>query len=126
MIYMLDTTLLIDHLRGFEPAVQVFERLFEEGHDLWVCDVVVCEAYSGAGTAERAALAALLEPLEYVSTPPDAARWAGESRRTAGKSSHHTVGDALIGGLAHVSHATVVTRNPGDFTAQGIPVLTYG
>jgi predicted nucleic acid-binding protein len=36
------------------------------------------------------------------------------------------MGDALIAGFAWFSNATVVTRNPDDFVAQGIPVLTYG
>jgi predicted nucleic acid-binding protein len=33
--------------------------------------------------------------------------------------------DALIGGVASVLDATVVTRNRPDFERQGIPVLTY-
>jgi predicted nucleic acid-binding protein len=36
-----------------------------------------------------------------------------------------TLGDALIGGVAWFADATVVTRNPDDLIAQGIPVLTY-
>jgi predicted nucleic acid-binding protein len=38
---------------------------------------------------------------------------------------HRTLGDALIGGVAWFMEATVITRNPDDFIAQGIPVLTY-
>ena len=68
----------------------------------------------------------LLDVLEYVSTHPDAARRAGESRGGgAAQTSHRTLGDALIAGVAWFLGATVVTRNPGDFVAQGIPVLTY-
>jgi predicted nucleic acid-binding protein len=37
-----------------------------------------------------------------------------------------TLGDALIARVAWSNHPTVVTRNPDDFVAQGIPVLTYG
>jgi predicted nucleic acid-binding protein len=33
--------------------------------------------------------------------------------------------DALIAGVAWFNGATIVTRNPDDFIAQGVPVLTY-
>ncbi len=58
-----------------------------------------------------------------MSTIPGAAYRAAESRRRRGQTSHRTLGDALIGGVAWSLGATVVTRNPGDFIAQGIPVL---
>ena len=126
MTYVLDTTLFIDYARGMPAAVSVFRRLWEDGATLYTCDAIVCEALSGGGSSQRAVIAALLEPIEYVSTHPDAARWAGESRRRRGAASHRTLGDALIAGVAWYSNATIVTRNPDDFVAQGIPVLTYG
>ncbi len=126
MLYLLDTTVFIDYARGMPSAVDVFRRLFEEGHTLYTCDAVVCEALSGGGPGQRGAILALLEPVEYVSTHPDAARWAAESRRNRSATSHRTLGDALIAGVAWFLHATIVTRNPDDFVAQGIPVLTYG
>ena len=125
MIYLLDTTLLIDHAAGRPSAVELMFRLFENGGELWTCDVIVCEALS-AGTAEqRREIGLLIDALEYVSTHPEAARWAGRSRQARGQSSHRTVGDALIAGVAWFHDATIVTRNPEDFIAQGVPVLTY-
>ena len=35
------------------------------------------------------------------------------------------LGDALIAGVAWSLGATIVARNPDDFTRQGIPVLPY-
>lgn len=126
MIYVLDTTVLIDHVRGMPQAVRLFRELITGANQLYVCDAIVCEVMSGGTDDQRALISELLEPLEYVSTHPAAARWAGESRRSAAKTSHRTLGDALIAGVAWFSNATIVTRNPDDFVAQGIPVLTYG
>ncbi|MGH2483263.1 MAG: type II toxin-antitoxin system VapC family toxin, partial [Candidatus Limnocylindria bacterium] len=68
----------------------------------------------------------LLDALEYVSTSPDAARWAAASRlhrhRSGGKLG---LGDALIAAVAADLGASVVTRNRPDFERQGIEVLTY-
>ena len=126
MRYLLDTTVLLDHANGFPPATQLLRRLFEEGGDLYTCDVVACEAMSGGTDEHLAAVSQLIEPLEYVSTSPEAARWAGESRlrrhRDGGKLG---LGDALIAGTATAIGATVVTRNRPDFERQGVPVLTY-
>ena len=126
MTYVLDTTVLIDHSLGLDPAVRLLRRLFEEGHDLLTCDVIVAESLSGGTDGQRRAIAILLDALDYVSTTPDAARWAGDARRQRGAASHRTLGDALIAGVARSNDATLVTRNPRDFEAQGVRVMVYG
>ena len=125
MIYLLDTTVLIDHASGRSSAVALLFRLFESAAELCTCDVVACESLSAGTPQQRREIGKLLGSLEYVSTHPEAARWAGESRRSRGATSRRTVGDALIAGVAWFNDATIVTRNPDDFIAQGIPVLTY-
>lgn len=126
MRYLLDSTVLIDHVRGLPAAVEIVRSLFSEPNDLLVCDVVVTEALSKGPDEEIAIIGRLIDALEYVATDPDAARWAGASRRRGGRTSPRTVSDALIAGVAWSFDATVVTRNPKDFEAQGIPVLAYG
>ena len=125
MRYLLDTTLLIDHAADRPGAVALARRLFEETADLYTCDAVVAEACSRGGDDELAAIGAMIQALEYVSTHPDAARWAGEARRRGGRTSPRTLGDALIAGVAWSLGATVVTRNPDDFVRLGVPVLAY-
>jgi predicted nucleic acid-binding protein len=123
---MLDSTLLIDHGNDDPEAVALLQRLFEEGHELFTCDVVTCETLSRGGEERLRHLRSLLDALEYVSTSPSAARWAASSRRqqhlAGGKRS---LGDALIAAVADSLHATVVTRNRRDFARQGIAVLEY-
>ena len=125
MRYLLDTTVLIDHNRGKPSAVELIRLLFSEPNDLLVCDTVVVEAMSGGSAGEVAAIGALIEALEYVSTHPDSARWAGASRRRLRQSSPRRLGDAIIAGVAWFNEAVVVTRNPHDFEVQGIRVLGY-
>jgi predicted nucleic acid-binding protein len=124
--YLLDSTLLIDHANGDAPAAALLGRLFEEGHDLLTCDVVACEVLSLGTDADVQHLGTLLDALEYLATSPDAARWAGESRRRRHQAGQkRSLADALIGGVAHAAGATVVTRNRPDFKRQGIRVLGY-
>jgi predicted nucleic acid-binding protein len=125
MPYVLDTTLLIDHAANRPAAVALVRRLFEETADLFICDAVVAEACSRGSDKELAAIASMIQALEYVATRPDAAQWAGEARRRGGRTSPRTLGDALIAGVAWSLGATVVTRNPDDFVRMGVPVLAY-
>jgi predicted nucleic acid-binding protein len=124
--YLLDTTMVVDHAHGYPAAMALLARLYEEGAELYTCDVVTCEALSGGTDDHLAAVAAVVEPLEYVSTTPNAARWAAASRlrrhRSGGKLG---LGDALIAAVAADLGATVVTRNRPDFERQGIEVLAY-
>lgn len=126
MRYLLDTTLLIDHANGHEPAMQLLHRLYEEGGELFTCDVVVCEALSGGTDEHRAVVGRLLGALDYVATDPDAARAAGRARldrhRAGGRLG---LGDAVIAAVARGLDATIVTRNRPDFEHQGASVLTY-
>jgi predicted nucleic acid-binding protein len=126
MRYLLDTTLIVDHAHGHEPAMQLLQRLYEEGAELFTCDVVVCEALSGGSDEHLEVVRRLLAPLDYVATDPATARMAGRARldrhRSGGKLG---LGDALIAAAARGLEATIVTRNRPDFERQGASVLTY-
>jgi predicted nucleic acid-binding protein len=125
---MLDTTVVIDHVEGFAPALELLERLFGETADLYTCDVVTCEALSRGEEHALAVKRTLLDALEYVALAPDGARWAGEQRwlrQGSGRRISSTT-DALIAALAHSLGATVVTRNAKDFEPFDVPVLGYG
>jgi predicted nucleic acid-binding protein len=126
MRYLLDTTLLIDHAHGYEPAMTLLHRLYEEGADLFTCEVVVCEALSGGTDEHRDVISRLLAPLDFVAVDPATARAAGAARlerhRSGGKLG---LGDALIAALARNLDATIVTRNRPDFARQGASVLSY-
>jgi predicted nucleic acid-binding protein len=124
--YLLDSTLLIDHANRDAAAIALLLRLFEEGHELYTCDVVTCEALSRGEPRDLRHIEVLLDALEYVSTTPTAARRAGAARRERNAAGgKRALGDALIGGLAEELGAIVVTRNGRDFERQGIRILAY-
>ncbi len=124
--YLLDSTLLIDHGNGDRAAVELFRRLIEEGHDLYTCDVVTCEALSRGDDYDLHRMSTLLDALEYASTTPVAAQLAAAARRTRNAAGgKRALGDALIGGIATDLDAIVVTRNRRDFEQQGIRTLVY-
>jgi predicted nucleic acid-binding protein len=118
--------MVIDHTHGYPPAMALLARLFEEGAELYTCDVITCEALSGGTDEHRESVSAVLRPLAYESTSPDAARQAAarrlERHQAGGKLG---LGDALIAAIAEDLGAAVVTRNRPDFERQGIEVLTY-
>ena len=126
MRYLLDTTVLIDHANGRAGVAELLEELFSQPNDLYTCDVVVTEALSKGPDEEILVIGSLIRALEYISTHPDAARWAGESRRQRSATGPRSLSDAVIAGVARSLDAIVVTRNPRDFERQGVPVLTYG
>jgi predicted nucleic acid-binding protein len=124
--YLLDTTLIIDHAHGYEPAMALLHRLYEEGAELFTCDVVVCEALSGGTDEHRAVVSRLVAALDYVATDPDAARAAGAARLNRHQAGGRLgLGDALIAAVARGLDATIVTRNRPDFERQGASVLAY-
>lgn len=126
MRYLLDTTLLIDHAYGHEPAMQLLHRLYEEGADLFICEVVVCEALSGGSDEHLDVVRRLLGALEYVAVDPPTAAAAGAARLERHRSGAKLgLGDALIAALAKGLDATIVTRNRPDFARQGASVLEY-
>ncbi len=126
MRYLLDTTVLIDHAKDLHGAPELVASLFNEPNDLYTCDIVVAEALSGGHDMERGVIAGLIRVLEYVSTHPDAAAWAGDARRARRATDARSLSDAIIAGVAWSLEATVVTRNPRDFERLGVPVLAYG
>lgn len=126
MTYLLDTTVVIDHATGRYGASQLLLRLFEETGEIYTCDAVVAEALSKGDARELHVIEMLVQALEYVSTSPDAARWAAASRRARGRAGPRGLADALIAGVAWSLDATIVTRNPRDFEGLDVPVLAYG
>jgi len=124
--YLLDTTLIIDHLRGRPEAVARMRQIVESGDIAFVNDVVTTEAWAGAPGDDDRALTELLRFLEFIAAGPEHAHSAGRWRarsRAAGRDIG--IADALIAAAAHAAHSTVLTRNVRDFAQTPVRVETY-
>jgi predicted nucleic acid-binding protein len=124
--YLLDSAFVIDHLRGLPEATERFARMFHDGDEPIVTEVVVCEVASGTPLHPDPDLLALLEPVEFVQPGPEAALLAGAWRASARRAGHHlSLPDALIAAAAHAADAVVLTRNHRDFALTEVRVEGY-
>ena len=126
MRYLIDTTFVIDHLRGDRAARDRMARAAEVGDELFVNEVVVAEAWAGAHSGDDPDLEVFLRFLEFIQPGPETARAAGRWRadaRSRGWSLSMT--DALIAAAAQSLEAVLLTRNLRDFALTPVRVETY-
>lgn len=126
MRLVLDSTFVIDHLRGDPGATARMRRIVEDGDETLVTEVVVCEVRTGLRDEDVHHLDALLEPMEFVqpglATALLAGRWRADLRQ-AGRTL--SLGDALIAATAADLGATVLTRNVRDFELTPVAIEAY-
>lgn len=122
MRYLLDSTVLIDYLRG-RPAVQHVRSLHETGDAVATTPINVEEIIRGLRPGEATAAGALFDGLSVVPVD-DAAGWrAGTWRREfAARGVTLWPADCLIAAVAFRTRATLVTANPKDFPMDEITV----
>ena len=126
MRIVLDSSFLIDHLLGDAAARSRMAKIFEDGDEPYVTDVIVCEVRAGLRAEDEHYLIGLLEPLEFVQPGPDQAMTAGRWRaelRARGRTL--SLPDALIASSADSLSAAVLTRNTRDFAMTPVAVETY-
>ena len=113
---LLDTTVLIDALRG-RPAGQRIRGLRTAGEDVpYVCAVNVEELARGVRAGEEAALDRLLDGLRFAAITRDDAERAGRWRRDfAQRGITLSQADCLIASAAVGAGARLITGNPKHF-----------
>jgi len=106
---LVDTDVLVDHLRG--------ARAFEPGAERVAYSVVTrAELLAGRASQERA-VATLLDPFRELAVDRAVAELGGRLRREHGV----RIADALIAATALVHDLALLTRNVRDFA--GVPAL---
>jgi predicted nucleic acid-binding protein len=124
--YQLDSTFLIDYLRGDPVTIERFARFFADGDDVLVNEIAVCETRYGLRPSQVPDFEAMLRPLEFVQPGPDAALNAGRWRAQAREGGRTlSLSDALIAAAAEASDAIVLTRNVRDFSLTPVRAETY-
>lgn len=109
-----DTTILIDHLRGFEPAKNVIEKIRNKELKAYISSVTEAELFSGNEAnlkSKREELKELIALFEKIVLDNEIAQKAGELRRTYAAE----VPDAIIAATAINQRCKLWTKNVKAF-----------
>ncbi len=119
---LLDTTVLIDVLRG-APAVRRLIAMHDSEDVPCACAINVEEVVRGLRATEIAAAQALFDGLRIVPLGRQAGWHAGEWRSAyASRGVTLAQADCLIAGAAHCARARLCTGNPKDFPMAELSV----
>jgi predicted nucleic acid-binding protein len=95
--FLVDTSVLIDVLRGVPDRVESVKALVEAGHILGCSAITVAELFAGMRQKERAATVSLLDSLEHFDVTRPIAEKAGLLRgEWAAKGRTFSLPDLLI------------------------------
>jgi predicted nucleic acid-binding protein len=123
MTALLDTSVLIDHLRGDGRAHRAIKALDERGTGLSASVLTKVELLAGMRSAERSATRRLIEAIAWIDVDDDLAERAGELASRFLKS-HPGIElvDYVIAATAQRMGADLVTRNRKHFPMfPGLP-----
>jgi len=120
---LLDTTVLIDFLRGRTETRNRLRRVRERGDDAYVCAISVEEVTRGIRPSENDAFVELLDGLLTAPLGIPEGRLAGYWKRSFAKRARTlSQSDALVAAAAAAVDARVVTGNSKDFPMRGVEV----
>jgi predicted nucleic acid-binding protein len=122
VLVVLDTTVLIDCLRG-RPAVERLEALLRGGDVPLTTALNIEEIYRGLRPSEETAAARLIGGLVVLPLGEREGRRAGTWRRDfARRGVTLAQADCLIAAAAVVNDGTLATGNPKDFPMKGLRI----
>lgn len=129
MAYLIDSDVLIWHLRGHQPTVHLLRELAQEGHvgeevlPLGCSVISVFEVRAGMRPGEEAVTEQLLSALERYPVDEAIARRAADYYRAftqRGVTLH--IADLLIAAAASIDGLTLVTYNRSHFPMEDIDI----
>jgi hypothetical protein len=109
---LVDTPIIVDHLRNDPRAVRLLTELFETEERVWAATPTRTEVFAGIRENEREPMATLFDILAWVEVDVAVADAAGELAREYGRShSGIDTTDYLIAAAARSIDARLVTLN---------------
>jgi len=78
--YLLDTTTIIDHLRGNKKVNSRLEEIGQRGDIAGCCYINIAETYAGMREKEKEKTDRFIESLYYLEVTREIAKLAGELR----------------------------------------------
>ncbi len=124
---LLDTTVLIDVLRGRDGAVRRLRALRKAGDQPYICAVNVEEVERGIrGSAEKHAAQRLLDGMNIAPLGRDEGMRAGSWRRAfASRGRTLSQADCLVASAALAIGGRLATGNPKDFPMPEVAVEAW-
>jgi predicted nucleic acid-binding protein len=120
---LVDTTVLIDVLRGRPGPVDRLRRLRAGGDTPYVCAINVEEVTRGLRAGEDDAARTLLEGFRVVPLTTSEGRVAGAWHRSFAQRGHTlSQADCLVAAAAAAIGARLATGNPRDFPMSELAV----
>lgn len=113
---VVDTSVLIDHLRGHEPATELIDTGLARGEPVLASEVTRIELLAGMRSHERRQTRALIQSLEWAAVDGPVAEAAGELARQF-RQSHPGIGvaDYVIAATVKLRTADLWTLNVRHF-----------
>ena len=113
---LLDTSVAVDHLRGYGPATSLLEDLVRSHESVVASELTRFELLAGARPGEHDDLENFFSVVDWIPVTEDVARRAGEYARTY-RRSHSGIGvvDYLLAGTVSAVGADLVTINVRHF-----------
>lgn len=122
MRLLLDTTVLIDALRG-RPAAQRLREMRRSSQPPWICAVNVEEVMRGALPGDEPSVLRLLRGMRLAPLGAAEGELAGRWRRDfAGRGVTLSQADCLIAAAALGVGARLASGNPRHFPMSGVTV----
>ncbi len=116
MTVLVDTSILVDHLRGDERAVSLMRSLLADGGQVWAATPTRTEILAGIRSVERDPMMRLFGLLEWMDIDAAVADAAGElARRYRRSHSGIDTTDYLIAAAAQSIGARLLTLNVRHF-----------
>lgn len=124
--YLLDSDILIWHLRGRAEVVELLNRLAENG-ELQISAVSVLEVQAGVKAGEGQRTNALLEGLPCLAIDRAIANRAGEYIRTyRSRGTTLDFADSLVAATAVLHNLVLVTMNVAHYPMPELHLLREG
>lgn len=119
---LIDTDVMIDHLRGEEKARDFLKMSKAEEADILYSVITKAELYSGVRPKEEGNLAGLLSSMEEVKIDGEIAEAAGRYRKKFYASHGLLLPDALIAASAKKAEAVLVTLNKKHYPMKDVKI----
>ena len=110
--YLLDTTTIIDHLRGNKKVNSHLERIGQRGDIAGCCCINIAETYAGMRKKEKEKTDRFIESLYYFEVTKEVAKLAGELRQKYFKKGKTLATiDVIITATAMTYNLILITKN---------------